>query len=217
MILREIFHQSERQSDKWEPYFEIYEKHLSKFRGTNATIVEVGVQAGGSLEMWSKYFGTDATIIGIDIDPECLKLNYTQKNIQVVIGNQTNRDFWGQFFFGNKVDVLIDDGGHTMEQQVLTFENVFPRMSMGGVYICEDCHTSYMGSFNAGVQQPQTFIEYAKSYVDVLNSSWLEASQPELDRRIDLVNNGLSSVSFYDSMTVFEKLGKRSMNRVFAK
>ncbi len=36
-------------------------------------IVEVGVDNGGSLKMWKKYFGERAEIHGIDIDPKCLK------------------------------------------------------------------------------------------------------------------------------------------------
>ena len=33
--------------------------------------LEIGVSHGGSLEVWRKYFGPDAVIHGLDIDPQC--------------------------------------------------------------------------------------------------------------------------------------------------
>ena len=50
--LEELHKKSEHSSDKWQPYFEVYESHLNKFMDTDLNIVEVGVQKGGSLEMW---------------------------------------------------------------------------------------------------------------------------------------------------------------------
>ena len=86
--LRQIFDDVEHPSDKWEHYFGIYEKHLSfaPFWSAPLTLVEVGVQKGGSLDMWGKFLGPHAHIIGIDIDPECAKLKYSNPNIKVVIG-----------------------------------------------------------------------------------------------------------------------------------
>ena len=58
---------------KWHHYFDIYDRHFSKYRGQNPTIVEVGVAKGGSIEMWNSYFDNKFTIYAIDIDPECKK------------------------------------------------------------------------------------------------------------------------------------------------
>ena len=47
-------------------------------------------------------------------------------------------------------DIIIDDGGHTMEQQIASIETLFPALNEGGVYLCEDTHTSYWESTAAG-------------------------------------------------------------------
>lgn len=218
--LREFFNDSEHASDKWDGYFNVYETHLSKFvmLGTPLNVIEVGVQKGGSLDMWGKYFPKDSRIIGIDIDTECSKLKYDNPNIEVVIGDQGREDFWESFFkkYDFPIDVFIDDGGHFMDQQILTFEKVFPRISKGGVYICEDCHTSYIQFNGGGLHRKGTFIEYAKGYIDTLNKDWHSEYDTEQERKNDLAND-LTSVNFYDSMVVFEKNGKRRLQRVFPK
>jgi len=64
--------QSGRQIQKWDYYFEIYEKHFQRFIGRSPVILEIGVCDGGSLELWKTYFGTGSKVVGIDIDPRCL-------------------------------------------------------------------------------------------------------------------------------------------------
>ena len=215
--LRKIFDSVTHSSDKWEPYFEIYEKHLSFLRGRNINFVEVGVQKGGSLEMWSTFFGPQAKITGIDVDEDCRNLQYQQNNIQVVIGNQESTSFWKSFVENNPpIDVLVDDGGHTMSQQITTFESVFPHMPVGSIYICEDCHTSYMPYSGGGLENPNSFIEYAKTYVDVLHYDYKDKFSTRLENRNSIAKN-LSGLYFYDSVVIFEKFGKRRMTRVFPK
>ena len=46
--------------DKWMPYLDAYHRHFNRFRSQDKiTMVEVGVQSGGSIEMWQAYFGKD--------------------------------------------------------------------------------------------------------------------------------------------------------------
>lgn len=215
--LRNIFDNVTHSSDKWEPYFEIYERHLTPFRGKEINFVEVGVQKGGSLEMWSDFFGSQAKIIGVDVDEECKNLKYDQTNIEIIIGNQENANFWKSFLNNNsKIDIFVDDGGHTMQQQIITFESIFPNMPIGSVYICEDCHTSYMPHFGGGLNNSNTFIEYAKGYVDVLHYDYKDKFSTTLENKFSIGKN-LTGLYFYDSVVVFEKFGKRRMERVFPK
>lgn len=211
--LENIFKEVDHSSDKWQPYFEIYERHLQRFTHTPIHLVEVGVQKGGSLEMWGKFF-EDVKITGIDVDPECEKLTYDNPNITVKIGDQGSSEFWDSFLTSSSnIDVFIDDGGHFMDQQILTFEKVFPKLNMGGIYICEDCHTSYMKYNGGGYKVKSSFIEYAKGFVDVLHHGWKEELDTEWEKKTKIAE-GLTSVHFYDSVVVFEKFGKRNMHRV---
>lgn len=219
--LRQCFNDCNHSSDKWEKYFEVYERHLSKFVDREFNLVEVGVQKGGSLEMWSRYFcrWTDYIdlphkITGIDIDQECSNLKYDDPNIRVVIGDQGKDEFWDEFIKDNsKIDIFIDDGGHFMDQQISTFEKVFPVLSIGGVYICEDVHTSYMAYNGGGLFNRNSFIEYIKPVVDLINKDWWEETNPKMAMFHELAK-GVSSIHFYDSMVVIEKSGNKEMKRV---
>ena len=89
--------------------------------------------------MWRSYFGPDSRVYGIDIEPACEV--YAREGIEVVIGDQADRTFWSKFRRDvPDVDVLIDDGGHTPEQQMVTLEEMLPHLQPGGVYMCEDVH-----------------------------------------------------------------------------
>src|SRR6185436_388571 len=59
------------RANKWQHYFEIYDRHFARFRGREITVLEVGVAGGGSLEIWRSYFGPKARIVGMDINPDC--------------------------------------------------------------------------------------------------------------------------------------------------
>lgn len=215
-ILQRFFENVNHSSDKWEPYFEIYERHLNRFRGKHVNLVEVGVQKGGSLEMWSDYFGGGANITGIDVDAECANLKYDAKNINVIIGDQGSPEFWDTFFqsYQKPIDIFIDDGGHYMNQQILTFEKVFPQMPVGSIYICEDVHTSYMPHNGGGYGVKTSFINYAKEYIDVIHNNWINELDTKLEHKKKIGKN-LTGIFFYDSVVVFEKFAKKEMTRVF--
>lgn len=124
---------------KWEHYFEIYHRHLAKFVGTAAHVVEVGVYSGGSLGMWRDYFGPQCRISGIDIQEECRE--YAREGIGIFVGDQADRSFWARFRGQTPpIDVVLDDGGHEPEQQIVTLEETLPYLAPGGVYLCEDIH-----------------------------------------------------------------------------
>ena len=83
--LREIYESHEgRLLNKWEHYIDIYDQFFNKFRNKDIVFVEIGIAHGGSLQMWRKYFGEKATIIGIDVNPECKK--FEEGNTKIYIG-----------------------------------------------------------------------------------------------------------------------------------
>lgn len=185
--------------DKWAHYFPIYEKYFAPFRGTEVYFVEIGVQNGGSIQMWKDYFGSKAHIIGIDIDPRCRQ--FAEAQIDIEIGSQDSPKFWDQFKQKYpRVDILLDDGGHQMDQQIITFREMFKHISDGGIYMCEDCHTSYFPDYNGGLRKPDTYIEFAKSLIDELNAFH---SRGQLNPTYNTLNMG--GVHFYDSIVVIEK------------
>jgi hypothetical protein len=122
---------------KWDHYLDVYDKYFSKFRGREVHVCEVGIYSGGSLDMWREYFGPSCTVYGVDIQPACLK--FERDWCKIHIGNQGDREFWKNFKQQvPRLDILIDDGSHDPNHQILTMHEILPHLSPGGVYICED-------------------------------------------------------------------------------
>ena len=141
-----FFNQNHRLIHKWNHYFEIYERHLKHLKDSRINLLEIGISHGGSLQMWDHYFKGNAMIYAVDINPECKK--FESENVRVFIGSQEDKNFLRDLrSLIPPVDVLIDDGGHTMKQQITTFEMLFDHVKANGIYICEDTHTSYWKHF----------------------------------------------------------------------
>lgn len=186
---------------KWMHYFDIYHQYFDRFRGRDIVVVEIGVSQGGSLQMWRDYFGPKAKIIGVDIEPRCKA--FEAPGTTVVIGDQGDRDFLKKLAETvGPIDILIDDGGHTMDQQIATFEELYALVKIDGIFLVEDTHTSYWAEdYEGGYLRPGTFMEYAKGLVDKLNA-W-HSQSPELV--VDDFTSTTRSIHFYDSIVVFEK------------
>ena len=185
---------------KWKPYFEIYDRHFSRLRGTDVHIVEFGVSKGGSIQMWKEYFGPGARIYGIDIDPWCKE--HEEDQVEIFIGDQENRQFLRSVAEEiPRIDILLDDGGHKMKQQIATFEELFPHIHENGVYLCEDLHTSYWQKYGGGYRKRGTFIEYSKNFIDQINAWHSKSGRLEVT---DFTRSAYS-LHYYDSILVIEK------------
>jgi hypothetical protein len=200
--LQQYFHSNTgRRIEKWDHYFEIYDRHFSRFRDTDVHVVEFGVGHGGSMQMWKHYFGPRAKIWGVDINPSCRELE--EEQIEVLIGNQDDRSFLQSLVQTiPRIDILIDDGGHTMRQQIATFEALFLHVHANGVYLCEDLHTSYWPDWGGGYRRRNTFIEYSKRLLDDIHA-W-HSVQPRKFRVTDYTRS-IHGLHFYDSVLVIEK------------
>ena len=185
---------------KWNHYFEIYDRHFSKYKNTEVIILEIGVSQGGSLQMWKNYFGHKCKIYGIDINPRCKELEENQ--VEIIIGNQEDKSFLTSLKEKiPRVDILIDDGGHTMNQQINTFEILFSHVNEDGIYLCEDLHTSYWYEYGGKYKGKNTFIEYSKNFIDYINAWHSKSSKLEVSNFTKSVN----SLHYYDSILVIEK------------
>ena len=186
---------------KWKHYFEIYDRHFSRFRGTDVHIVEFGVAQGGSLQMWKQYFGPNAKIFGIDINPLCKK--FEEEQIEIFIGDQEDRRFLKSLTEKiPRIDILIDDGGHAMKEQINTYEELFPYVDKNGVYLCEDLHTSYWPEWGGGYKKPGTYIEYSKNFIDYINA-WHSLQTNRLS--VTKFTKSVYSLHYYNSVLVIEK------------
>jgi hypothetical protein len=186
---------------KWRHYLEAYDRHFSRYRGRDVVVLEIGVYAGGSLQMWKHYFGPKAKIYGVDFNPLCREVE--EENIRIFTGSQTDRLFLRDLKTRiPPVDILIDDGGHKMRQQNVTFEELFDHVKSDGIYVCEDLHTSYWARFGGGFRRRGTFIERSKGLIDQLNG-WYSEQPKSLD--VTPFTSSVFSMTYYASLLVIEK------------
>jgi hypothetical protein len=183
---------------KWNHYFDIYDRHFRQFRGHEVHVLEIGVYSGGSLDMWRDYFGPKAIIYGVDIEPDCR--GYEDDRIRIFIGDQADRSFWREFRrMVPTLDIVIDDGGHQFEQQIVSLEELLPFLRPGGVYLCEDVHGAY-----------NRFASYVHGLGHKLNDdSRTESFPDDNDRRIVCgctpFQSAIGSIHLYPFVTVLEK------------
>jgi 23S rRNA U2552 (ribose-2'-O)-methylase RlmE/FtsJ len=186
---------------KWMHYFEIYDRYFSKFRGTDVHFLEIGVSHGGSLQMWKDYFGAKARLFGVDVNPFCK--NFEEDQVTIFIGDQADKTFLGRLKREMpRLDIVLDDGGHTMEQQITTFETLYPHISDHGIYLCEDTHTSYWKRYGGGFRRRGSFVEHSKNLVDDLHAWHFEKADK---KDVSEITKSTYGIHFYDSIVVLEK------------
>ena len=204
-----------RQVHKWHHYFDAYERHFGRFRGRPVRMLEIGVFKGGSLEMWRQYLGPKARITGLDIDPACKA--YVTDGTQVFIGDQADPAFLYEVLAEvGAPDLVLDDGGHTANQQIVSFETLYPTMPSDGVYMVEDTHTAFWGGDYADRYDGQSFMDYAFDRCRSLQEWTMRQSAfgrfgtPPGQRTGPLTPvsefcRTTKSISFHDSIVVFER------------
>ena len=214
-------------SDKWDIYLEVYERLLAPFRNEPISLLEIGVQNGGSLETWGTFFKNAKIIVGCDVNSRCSELRFDDKRVNIVIGDATSQNAANQIDKISKTfDLIIEDGSHRSDDIIKTFVEFFPKLRPGGVYIAEDLHCCYWEEMEGGLGYPYSGMEYFKSLCDCLNSNhWhREDATP-----VDFINkigkkygasvsndflNSILSVQFFDSLCVIKKAHQGQKTRI---
>lgn len=189
---------SGRGVQKWLHYLPVYDRALAPYRDC-AVMLEIGVCYGGSLDMWRRYFGTDATIFGIDVNPECAS-RVAEPN-QVRIGSQADPEFLMSVVSEmGRPNIILDDGSHYGPHQFASFKTLWPQLQTGGVYIIEDLHTSYWPEMDGGVRRAGTGVDLVKTLMDDMHG-WYHQEPPILADKSEV-----GAIHFYDSIVVIEKV-----------
>ena len=198
--LLSYFNKSKYLSLKWKNYFPIYENIFKQYRNKKIIFVEIGVFSGGSLFMWREFFGKDARIIGIDLNKDALRFqNY---GFEIFIGNSSSVDFWKDFFYKvGSVDIVLDDGGHTNYQQIITAACCIPNIKDEGILAVEDVYHSYV---RKKYYNPSkfSFINFCKKIVDDINFRF--PSYISVKKFIFSLNKFVYSLEFFEAFVVFK-------------
>jgi len=202
--------------DKWSSYLEIYWHLFEPICKKESDILEIGVQNGGSLEIWGKLFSNAKKIIGIDNNLKCSDLRFEDPRIKVFVEDASDpkaaklvRETT------SNLGVVIDDGSHVSSDIIRSFLMFFPELKPGGIYLVEDLHSSYWYDWEGGLSHPQSSMQFLKLLADVVNfDHWgIRANRIDLFSLIDSTKelieertlSEIESVQFMDSVCVIRK------------
>lgn len=147
MTLQEIWNELSlrgHSSDKGSvhSYLPVYENILAPYRETAKNILEIGIFHGDSLRMWEEYFS--GKVYGIDCDEQPhggladLRPMIKEGTHNIAIMDATDSAAIEKNFSGIKFDVIIEDAGHDISQQLQLYKAWRPYLNEGGIYIVED-------------------------------------------------------------------------------
>ncbi|MEY4695846.1 MAG: hypothetical protein RIT14_274 [Pseudomonadota bacterium] len=186
---------------KMDHYLDVYDGLLGPWMGKPVSFLEIGVYKGGSLRMWRDFFAPDARLTFIDIDPACKALEIPGTDIR--IGDQTDTALLATLAAERgPFDIIVDDGGHKMDQQITSFRSLWPALRDGGLYIVEDVHTSYWPGFGGGLRASGSFVEFAKDLIDRMHSWYTE---DDAGFPLHPMARELGGITFHDSLVILQK------------
>jgi 23S rRNA U2552 (ribose-2'-O)-methylase RlmE/FtsJ len=217
--IRQLYEEhDDKISDTRTLYLNEWDRFFVSYRDLNINLLEIGVQNGGSLEIWAKYFLKAQKIIGCDIEPKCENLRYEDDRITVVVGDANSVDCENKILQHMPTfDIIIDDGSHKSSDVIRSFSRYFPHLNENGIYVVEDLHTSYWKDFEGGLHNPLSSIAFFKRLADVINyehwrnnksrGSFLTAFEKNLRtefEEVELIK--IHSIEFVNSLCIIKKL-----------
>jgi hypothetical protein len=104
-------------------------------------LLDVGVENGGSVEIWREILPEGSDVLGIDVDPACARLG-----LPVLTGDVRDRSWVKEALRGRWFDVVIDSTG------VMT-PNLWPYLERGGRMFFENYHPSAVAGLVAALAE----------------------------------------------------------------
>lgn len=189
-------------------YLDIYERYLEPMKHLSFTMLELGVggyqypdRGGESLRMWHEYF-TQAKIVGVDCYDKDKLPNMPADRITILKGGQTDPDFLARIIHDHgQPKLIIDDASHQCDLTIQSFEFLFPLLAPGGLYFCEDVHTSFWLDYK-GDPDPKADGTTLKFFQQLTP----QLSQDSLQREYHTPLTGyLDFIHFYRNLVIIKK------------
>ena len=212
-------------SDKWSSYLKYYDALLKPIQDEPVSMLEIGVQNGGSLETWAKFFVNGENFIGCDIDPNCGKLRYEDPRIKVIVGDANVIGTLEAIKAVKEyLDLVIDDGSHRSIDILNSFVNYFPLVKPGGIYVIEDTHTLYQMQFGGGIMNEFGAYAFFKKLIDVIGFQFWSSEMGiatlfqtffPLGQVPEVISNGwIESIEFRNSIITIKKSNNATHNKL---
>jgi SAM-dependent methyltransferase len=201
---------------KWTHYFATYQEVFGPRRTEPLRVLEIGVLGGASLRLWKQYFTHPGTlIVGIDIQPECIKFDAPANGIRVRIGDQTDAGFLkGVVEEFGPFDLIIDDGSHHSSHIIASFNHLFADgLTVSGIYFVEDLHANYWHPWR---DSKRSFLDMCKELLDHMHAHYQRAApqaflinkpsdQPMAALEVPLITTMIKEIRFFDSIVAIHK------------
>lgn len=222
LTLAEIFQKTGTDKLWRHGYHHYYEKELAPYRDIDGLrILEIGADSGISLGAWMDYFKNPESVQGVayKVDANAAKKKACEimpdacERLQIYSLDQSDVNALANMVQQNPAgwDIIIDDGSHLPQHQLISFQRLWPNIRPGGLYVIEDIETSYVdkGSVYAyplhagvGVDPPFSAVEQFKRLVDVVNRKHF--GHPELTV-FDGADKDVAGVNFGDGLIFVQK------------
>lgn len=201
----------------YHDYTRVYSHYFKDLREQPIRFLEIGIYKGSSVKLWEAYF-SKAELHFIDITSQYIEYFSPRSSYHFIDQEDIGALQRFAHAVGGQFDVIIDDGGHTMLQQINSLIALFPFVKSGGMYIIEDLHTSYWKEYGGGgtITQPSsqglTTIHFLKEMIDSVNAAGAKstkanfyATPPFVANKLTFWENEVRSMHFYDSMCIIFK------------
>ena len=211
-------------------YEDAYQAHLAPLRCGAKSMLEIGLGcgisygAGHSVPLWLSYlpsatisifeFGYPCVVDFLEQNP--LKLSRSDfARLHVFTGDQSDPDALLRAAAATgPFDVIVDDGGHSMLQQLVSLSVLLSHVKPGGVYILEDLATSFLPSYK---DFPLSTVAFVGQVLECLHASPLGQNRipPPTPRPSDAriadpcdLAKLIESVSCFEEVCVFTRWAK---------
>ena len=191
-------------------YTRVYEKLFLPIRHDVKNIIEAGIFDGASLRMWRDYF-PNATVHGLDIEQKSVDCVNSEERIKSTLISACNASYWDSLDF--KADIIIDDGSHVVEEQMVMIRLAWNSLKPGGYYVIEDTHSSFLDVYkqdksriNGYYSELQERILKQQAY-DTLQGDWY-ITRDKFKHQMDKISYETFGIYSFTSLIIFEKTVK---------
>jgi hypothetical protein len=216
--------------NKMAHYLPVYESAFGD-RDRPVRMLEIGVNFGGSLELWRKYFThPGSVVVGIDYNEKCTQFDNPEHNMYVRIGKQQDQEFLrGVVEEFGPFDIVLDDASHIPAFTLQSFRYLFLHgLNDDGVYLVEDLHSCYSPDssepfpdkswFQGANDGSPQFIHFVMQLMDIMHAHWLqtptgddidkfEPSNPTYQEsfQVPLVTTIIKGIELYDAIVAIRR------------
>lgn len=119
-----------------------YEEAFSHLKDEVTSLLEIGINRGGSIRAWRDFF-TKATIHALDIREIAVQRVKDEERVEAAVMDIGQREKLEQWAESKQFDIVIDDGSHCNDHQIIAFEVLWPLVKPGGYFVIEDTKVAW--------------------------------------------------------------------------